>query len=80
MGPEVDEVAIGEDGVGFAEFVVDEAHDEGQVMLPAIAHVLNLTAIERTLLVLALRLHDSQPPPRGPIQSRYFRLFYHQRL
>lgn len=29
LGPEIDEITVGEDGVGLAEFLVYEGHDKG---------------------------------------------------
>lgn len=51
LGPEVDEVAVGEDGVRLAELVVDKAHNERQVMFSAIANVGYLRRLEIGFLV-----------------------------
>lgn len=46
LRPEVNKVAVGEYGVGLAELLIDEAHDEGKVMFTPIAHVLYLRCLE----------------------------------
>lgn len=67
LRPEIDEVTVGEDGVGLAELVVDEAHDEGEVMLSAVARVLYLRRLELGLLLLfrvaGRRLHRKTERP-----------------
>lgn len=42
LGPKIDEISVGEDGVWLAEFLIDQAHDQRQVMLASIAHILYL--------------------------------------
>lgn len=46
LRPEIDEVTVGEDGVGLAELLVHQPHDKGQVMLSSVAHVLDFVPRE----------------------------------
>lgn len=67
LRPEIDEVTVGEDGVGLAELVVDEAHDEGEVVLSTVVRVLYLRRLEIGLLLLfrvaGRRLHRKTERP-----------------
>lgn len=59
--PEVDEVSVGENWVGFAEFLIDQVHDKGEVMLTSIANVLYLRGINQfcsASFLFALCLHS----------------------
>lgn len=42
FGPQVDEIAVRKNGIGLAELFVDEVHYEREMVLAAVAHVLNL--------------------------------------
>ena len=42
IGPEINEITIYEDGIDFAEFFINKAHDKGQVMLVGMAYVIHL--------------------------------------
>lgn len=55
IGPEVDEVSVGEDGIGLAQLLIDQIHNQRQVVLAAVAHVLYLRRIE-------LRRHEKKNP------------------
>lgn len=59
MGPEIDEVSVGEDGIGFAELLIHQIHNQREVMLAAVAHVLYLRRLELRLSLL----HTDLAPP-----------------
>lgn len=71
IGPEINEVTIGEDGIGFAEFFINEAHDKGQVMLAGIAHILYLRFIYDGTIRRRRFLHFKRWPGRVVCYRRW---------
>lgn len=55
IGPEIDKVSVGEDGIGLAQLLINQIHNQRQVLLAAIAHVLYLRHIQ-------LRRHKNTLP------------------
>lgn len=79
LRPEVDEVAVSEDGVRLAEFLIHERHNQRQVMLACVASVLNLTLIE--LLFISHLKYTNIVMRLGLVRTRsvFVREFEHQK-
>lgn len=68
IGPEIDEVSVGEDGIGLAQLLIHQIHNQRQMLLASVAYELYLRCIQ-------LLRHKNTLPPRRCCPS-HARLVY----